>query len=368
MRELLKMKRLWLLLCFPIGILILLIVKISPYIAEHWFSRGIYHVGSQILCFITGLVPISVAELLVYSIPFAVIFVVYRIVRQLIRDKKKRCYHLARYGINLLCGASVLYLLFMIFCGANYYRYPFSKQCNLTVEKYSVEELFGLCTELANKANELRSQIKTVDNQGAFKLSQSDYKTAKEAKKAMESLAKKYPSLSGYYAVPKPVLASRAMTYIETTGLFSTFTMEANVNVECADYDIPATMCHELSHQMGYMKEDEANYIAYLACMNSDNIEFQYSGTMDALSYATNELYDSDINLYKQIKKMYSKEVLIDKIEDAKYWNKYYNKTIAKVSSKINDTYLKANNQESGEQSYGEMVDLLLAEYRARHK
>jgi hypothetical protein len=87
---------------------------------------------------------------------------------------------------------------------------------------------------------------------------------------------------------------------------------------------------------------------------------------MDALSYATRQLYDHDLELYKKIRDMYSEEVLADRIANSEYWKTYHNEVISAVSSKLNDTYLKANNQESGEQSYGEVVDLMLAEYRAR--
>lgn len=366
MKEILKKKRIWLLILFPLGLMVLLIVKHNEYIAEYWFARGIYRLFAQSLSFITGLIPISIVEIGLYCSPFLIIYIVFRMVRRLVRDKKNRKKTIVCYVVNALCIASTAYFLFMVFCGANYYRYPFSKICGLTLETYSIEELYGLCEELALQANDLRSQITSVDEDGIFKLSTSDYETAKEAKKVMSEFGKNYDSLSGFYSVPKPVIASRAMSYTDTTGLFVTITMEANVNVDVADYGIPATMCHELAHQKGYMRENEANYIAYLACTGSDNIEFQYSGVMDALSYATSQLYDHDIELYKKIKAMYSEEVLADRIANSVYWQTYHNEVISTVSSKLNDVYLKANNQESGEQSYGEMVDLMLAEYWAR--
>lgn len=366
MKELLHKKRIWLLTLFPIGVVLLLVVRHSEYIAEYWFSRGIYRIFSQIWSFITGIIPISIAEIGLFCSPFLIVYIVFRMVRKLVRDKENRKQTLARYVVNTLCIASTAYFLFVVFCGANYYRYPFSKISGLTVETYSIEELYGLCEELALRANELRAQITSVDEDGIFKLSTSDYETAKEAKRIMSQLGESYDSLSGYYSVPKPVLVSRAMSYTDTTGIFVTITMEANVNVDVADYVIPATMCHELAHQKGYMRENEANYIAYLACMNSDNIEFQYSGTMDALSYATSQLYNHDKELYKKIRDLYSEDVLADRIANSVYWSTYHNEVISTVSSKLNDAYLKANNQASGEQSYGEMVDLMLAEYRAR--
>lgn len=366
MKEMFKKKRAYLLGLLPLGVIILIIVRQSPYIAEFWFARKIYRIGSSILSFITGLVPISVAEIGLYLMPIALIYLIYRMVHKIVRDKPRRRQHIARYVMNALCIISTGYFLFMVFCGANYYRYPFSEECGLTVETYTEDELFGLCQELALTANALRAKITSVDENGLFKLSKSDYATAKDAKEIMKEIGKIFPSLEGYYSIPKPVLASRAMSYTDTTGLFVEITMEANVNVDVADYSIPATMCHELAHQKGYMRENEANYIAYVACMNSDNLDFQYSATMDALSYATSQLYDQNQERYQEIRNMYSEAVLADRLANAKYWDQYHNQIISTVSSKLNDAYLKANNQTNGEKSYGEMVDLLLAEYRLR--
>ena len=45
------------------------------------------------------------------------------------------------------------------------------------------------------------------------------------------------------------------------------------------------------------------------------------------------------------------------------FWDKYEGK-VAETATKINDTYLKLNEQEEGVKSYGRVVDLMLAYYR----
>jgi hypothetical protein len=158
------------------------------------------------------------------------------------------------------------------------------------------------------------------------------------------------------------------MSQTEITGIFIPFTMEANVNVDIPDYSIPATMLHELAHLRGFMREDEANYIAYLAGMESDNAEFKYSSTMLALITAGNALYDKDPDLYFEIRDQYSDGVLKDIRANSRYWQQYDDTVISTVSNKINDTYLKANAQTDGIQSYGRMLDLMLAKYREDHE
>ena len=133
------------------------------------------------------------------------------------------------------------------------------------------------------------------------------------------------------------------------------------------DYSIPSTMLHELAHLRGFMREDEANFIAYLAGMESDHPEIQYSSTMLALIISGNALYDEDTSLYFEIRDQYSKEIVNDIRANARYWQQYEDTVISTMSNKINDTYLKANDQSDGVKSYGRMVDLLLAKYREDH-
>jgi hypothetical protein len=191
---------------------------------------------------------------------------------------------------------------------------------------------------------------------------------AKQAGKAFEALSADYPVLGGNYAAPKPILLSKLMSQTEITGIFFPFTMEANVNVDVPDYSIPATMLHELAHLRGFMREDEANYLAYLAGMKSDQVELQYSSTMLALVISGNALYDKNPELYSKIRDQYSEGVLADIRANAAYWQQYEDTAVSTFSSKVNDTYLKANAQSDGIQSYGRMLDLLLAKYRKEQK
>ncbi|MFQ9846223.1 MAG: DUF3810 family protein [[Clostridium] leptum] len=127
-------------------------------------------------------------------------------------------------------------------------------------------------------------------------------------------------------------------------------------------YNIPAVMCHELSHLRGFMREDEANFLAYLACKNSASLDFQYSGYMLAFIYATNALYEVDKEAYSRI--------LIDWIRVSGEYIlpvqllKQFEGPVADTATSINNGYLQANQQDDGVKSYGRMVDLLLAEQR----
>ena len=368
MRNLLKLKRNYLLLLFPLSILLIVIARKNIFFAEQVYALHIYKWLSQFVSLITGLIPISLAELLILLSPLILVTLIIKFIIRLRKDKQNRKVNAAKGVINVLCSLSVALFSFTLLGGLNYYRYSFGYYSNLEIEKYSVEELYGLTKQLAEQANELRSLVPKVDDNDVFDLSMSNYKLAKEANKAMKNLSKEFPVFGGFYAKPKPVILSRLMSHAEITGIFIPFTMEANINVDITDYAIPYTMFHEMAHQRGFMREDEANYIAYITGMHSDNIELMYSSTLLALVSSGNALYGQDTDLYFEIREMYSDGLVNDIRANTDYWAKYEDTVIATVSNRINDTYLKANAQEDGVKSYGRMVDLLLAEYRAEQQ
>jgi hypothetical protein len=143
------------------------------------------------------------------------------------------------------------------------------------------------------------------------------------------------------------------------------YTGEANVNTNITDFMLPATAAHEMAHQRGFAREDEANYIAYLTCTLNPDVDFQYSGTMLALIYSANALAGADASSYKELYKTYSEGIRRDLKYDYEFWQKYKGKT-QEISNNINNTYLRTNGQKDGVQSYGRMVDLLLAEQRKK--
>ncbi len=112
------------------------------------------------------------------------------------------------------------------------------------------------------------------------------------------------------------------------------------------------------------MQEKEANFIAFLACESSDNIDFRYSGSMLGWIYCMNALYKADYSSWEEVHARLSPEASADLQANSRFWAKY-DSTVAEVSNQINDSYLKANGQEDGVKSYDLMVDLIVAYWKA---
>jgi type IV secretory pathway VirB2 component (pilin) len=364
MKKILKLKRIYFLCLLPISFALILLARRSSSFVEQVFSLRIYKWLSQIISSITGLFPFSIAEIIIILLPFACLIMLCRFIIHIIRDKANRKEIALKGLLNLLCGLSLTLFMFVMLAGMNYYRYSFTHYSGLEIRNSTVDELYALTESLVKQANEYREKVPATDENGVFRLSVSKYKAARIADKAMDRISEEYGVLKGAYAAPKPVVLSPIMSYTEITGIFFPFTMEANVNVHVPDYSIPATMLHELAHLRGFMREDEANYIAYIAGMASDNVEFNYSATMLALISSGNALYRQDRDLYSTLREQYSEKVDLDLRANSAYWAKYEDTVVSTVSNKVNDTYLKANAQADGVKSYSRMVDLLLAKYR----
>ena len=141
--------------------------------------------------------------------------------------------------------------------------------------------------------------------------------------------------------------------------------MEANYNGDMTPYNIPHTACHELSHLRGFMREDEANFIGYLACIGSGDADFIYSGYLLGFIYAGNALAARDYRAYADLYYELPEAVQEDLLQNYIFWEAW-DGAVAEAANRMNDTYLKINDQKDGVESYGRVVDLMLSHFRAQ--
>ena len=259
---------------------------------------------------------------------------------------------------GVLLGAGILMFLYVICCGINYKRTSFSEESGLMPMEYSAEELKEICIQLTEKLNELSDKVARDENGIMILSGQAD----KKAISAMTSLGEEYDVLSGYYPRSKQLIISELLSYQGLSGIYLPFTVEANYNGDMIPYNIPFTACHELSHLRGFMQEDEANFIAFLACIHDEDLDFQYSGYMLGWTYCMNALYRMDDELWSEVRVLLDEVIETDLLANNEFWNRYEG-VISEVSNQMNDLYLKANGESEGVQSYSRIVELIVAYY-----
>ena len=341
----------------PLSVLLTLLAHRFPYFTERWFSQGLYPVFTETYGRLFGVLPFSVSQFLVIIFPVgALIYLIWEVWNIFIVNWKKFCLRLVA---NVFCTVGVLAFLFTIFAGLNYARLEFSDLIGLEITPLPASELFELGETLVRQANELSTQVNR-NQYNHMQLTVSNLELARQAQTAFRAAAEYYPILSGFVPITKPIIYSRFMSRLRITGIYSPFTMEAHVNVHVPDYHIPATMLHELAHFRGIMREDEANFIAWLVGIKSGNPYFMYSGTMLALSHTLNQIRRISPYNHAVIWSQLNQNVVDDFINNSEYWRQFTG-PLADFSNNLNDAYLRANRQEDGVASYGRMVDLLLA-------
>lgn len=358
----LLVRMLWLSL-FPLTLLTVEWAAANPRAVETIYSRRVYPFISQAWGFLFGWVPFSAFEILVYAaLLLTAGLVVYTLVR--VVTGPHRLYRLANLVVGLALAATVLYAIFIGFWGLNYHRMPLADRLGWDARPSSAGELADLCEELVLSANAIRMTLPEDEN-GVVAPPFATEEVLALIPAAYEKLSDTIEWMGGQYAAPKPVLASRPMCFTEITGIFSPFTLEANVNVAVPYPLLGANAAHEAAHQRGFAREDEANFIAFMACRASDDEYLTYSGLLLAAIHAMNALYGADQDAHRTLHALYCEGIRRDLWARSVFWDQFKG-PVAETATQINNTYLQSNKQQDGVMSYGRMVDLLLAERRMR--
>ena len=115
------------------------------------------------------------------------------------------------------------------------------------------------------------------------------------------------------------------------------------------------------------MREDEANYISYKVCIESDNVLFKLSGLMAELLMCQNELFFMDIEKYDKVEAMIPEKTKELSNTNDEYWNEIEStdvgEVVTDVAQDVNDTYLKFNGEEDGIITYNQVVGLIVSDY-----
>lgn len=333
----------------------------SSYV-EKLYSSTLYPIIEKSLGFISSLFPFSIAEFLLIIIVILFIATLFFIIfkTRFFLNNIQTIFH---YMIRTL---AIIYLLFYFFWGFNYYREDYSILTSMNVDLASYEELKELTLENIRKANRWRERL-AEDENGLILVEETIDELGEITNLGFQNYWVGNIDLAINHGKVKPILLSKYMSYTGIVGIYIPFTSEANVNVDVPKQVLLSAISHEMAHQKGFAKEDEANFIAYSANINNPDERFKYSGYYLAMNQLMNELYRQNRDdywiLYDEISHAVKRDLQFTK----EYWQARQGK-VREKANKMNDTYLKANNQADGVKSYSGVVKLLLAEYKDRNE
>lgn len=329
----------------------------------------------------------SIGEILIYiAVAYTTVTVLFWILRIIFYLCEKETF--SKFTrVNTLVYFRILIIVFLLLvqnCFVLYHETPLFTGSVSDSYVSNANDLMDLREKLVTRANELSEKLLRDENGNLT----TEMDIAEEAKKAMLNLGQsaedrmeavtnkaldaKLSLLRGYYPKPKHFVKSDFFSQQGIAGYYFPFTLEANYNDMMYIANIPATMCHELSHLKGFIYEDEATFIAYLACVKSDNMFFEYSAILDVLGYVNNECI-KEIKLNPSLKNGITAEnelVVHDMVfltdeawEEVEADAVFDTEIVNKVSDEFIDTNLTINGVSDGIKSYSRVVTLLLKYY-----
>jgi hypothetical protein len=260
--------------------------------------------------------------------------------------------------MRFITVALSVYIAFNLLWGLNYNRYGIDYQLKIESSDYTNQDLLDVTREIALRMNALQPSSEFTRNE----LKKKRY-LFRGAVQSYKNLAKQNPLFNYSYPSVKPSIFSYLGNYLGFTGYYNPFSGEAQVNTTIPLFIRPFTTCHEIGHQLGYAKESEANFAAFLSATSSEDSAFKYSVYFEMFAYAGRYLYYTDSVSLKQISSQLSPGVKKDIKELRTFYSRYRNPMEVAID-RLYSQYLKANEQPSGKMSYNEVVGMLIAYYK----
>lgn len=325
-----------------------------PFFVERFYSNGLYPIICRVLHPVLNFFPFSVGDLFYIFLISYFIYAVYLIIKQAI---KRKFIVALSVVLRIVITIQTLYIIFYLFWGLNYFRVSAGERLGLRDSNYTTADLKAVTMMLIDSANATRARLTVAD------LSENNDTVYKTAVKAISKLSQDSVNFRTYNPGVKSSILTPVLNYIGTSGYYNPFTSEAQINYHMPLFDRPFVACHEMSHQIGFGAEDEANFSGFIAGIGSSDRLLRYSCYHLAVDEFMHALYYRDSLISKELKSRISALVRNDFKTERLYWKSYQSK-VDVISSIFYDDYLKANNQPQGLDTYNRMVLLVMALYR----
>lgn len=328
----------------------------------------IFRPFTQLLRFLIGRIPFAIGEFVYLVIAIILIF---SVLKWLMINKRnfKSTFFWKYQAVKCLNTFTVVYVLFEMIWGLNYQKSNPSTDFQLKVPlTYSEAQMDSLSLSLITELNLTRSKMSDFDpNLIHFDtiLIQNRVEFAKNAQNR--------PFLKYQNSSLKASIFPSWGDYFGYTAFYQPLTGEAIIRGDLPKLTLPFTMSHEIAHQLGYASEDQANFIAYVIGVESDQPVFNYSTQLQLFTYAQYAHLDliakrGDFKLYKQIvernRQLLSAQVLEDRRVIKTFFRKKQDLQISGTEEMYNQ-FLIWNQQTKGIESYNDVLLWVLA-YRAK--
>ena len=343
---------------FAITALLWYISSINPIFADLIVS-GAGYVMRRALSALTEFTSFSLMEPIFI---IGIILLVASVVRVFSRERSSAA--VIRKLVGVVSLFAFLLSVYFYTLGVGYHTTPVYSKLSLERNgNISTDSLKNTVLILKSETEALLDYIEFTDG-GASSCSLTQDEISRELCRAYEVLDSEYGGLNlkCFDSRSKDAVSSKVLVSLQITGIYSFYTGEATVSTSYPDYIIPFTIAHEFAHQRGIARENEANFMAFLACIRSESPYIRYSGYLNMIEYLLSSLKRADGEALKETYSILDKRIIGEMRAYSEFYYANKNELLEKISRFFNDNYLKAQGTE-GIVSYGMVTELCVSYY-----
>lgn len=332
------------------------IAALVPWSIERVYSATIYPQLLSVLSNFSRRLSFSAGETSVCILFVAAFVYVGRVCFLIISRPGERPGLLRAASVNVIRIAAVILWVFLFVFGFNYQRPMLFELLGYEQRKADALELEALGEEIVRGVN---------DN---YLEARAEGRAIPGVEKVVAVLRESYDTTTdlsmlprGEFTSPKPVYFSGLITRLGISGFYFPFTGEPHYNADAPDFQMPFSAAHEMAHQRGIARESEANFVAYLICVNSRDPFVRYSGYRNGLGVLS-ELSTLEPERAKRLAAQLGPGYREDSRRAAIFWAKASGAAGA-FGLRINDMYLRANRVRSGVADYRGSTALIIGHH-----
>lgn len=345
-------KTIWILL----GLLAIILSSVLPAaFVEKYYSRGLFQL---VRWGFTGLDS---------WLPFAFVYVLFLLLlgwlgvslTRFFKSKKTWPQRLLNMLFSVLAFAGGTVFFFQFLWGFNYKRIPLETTMGISPKPLTVSELKDELDAATAETLRLRSMLPGAGDTAvpAVLLPNNLENTLRENLKA--TLADYgYPvpgNVRGRLLWPKGLLLR-----ISTAGVYIPFTGEGHIDPGLHYLQLPFVMIHEMSHGYGFGDEGTCNFLAYLACIRSDNLFLQYVGHLYYWRYVASDFREFQPEEYDKFRESLPAGLKADLLAIRQEMDKYPD-IFPAVRDATYNAYLHAQGIKEGLKNYDRVIMLVHA-------
>ena len=306
---------------------------------ETRYSQGLYLSVQRVLTTASNLTPIAIFDVAVGALALAALVAFIR------RWRRAGVRGAVWSGIRgAVTFAALVYLLFVALWGLNYRRVPLEDKLAYDSGRVTRDAAVRFGQRAVAQANALAAPARAGSPDGALEAA------FREAQRRLGSQRFAVPGR------PKRSLLGAYFRRAAIDGMTDPFFLEILVNPDVLPVERPFVLAHEWAHLAGYADESEANFVAWLTCVGSDDAAVRYSGWIAAYQYTAQGLPVED---RRALRAALAPPVVADLQAIAARLERS-NPALRNAARDAYDTYLRANRVEEGIASYGAVLRLLV--------